>query len=79
MDNPELYKNQVRGWIDRTVANPEDFEALKNLSIYYMQTHDNDKARYYLGEALDIKPDDPELMFYKGLNLEFYKDRKSVV
>jgi tetratricopeptide (TPR) repeat protein len=72
MDNPELYKKQVNGWIDRTLANPKDFEALKNLSVYYMQTHDNDKARYYLGEALDINPDDPELLFYKGLNLEFY-------
>jgi tetratricopeptide (TPR) repeat protein len=74
MDNPEIYKNQVRGWIDRTLANPKDFEALKNLSVYYMQTHDNDKARYYLGEALDIKPDDPELIFYKGLNLEYYNE-----
>lgn len=72
MDNPEMYKNQVRGWIDRTLADPKDFDAVKNLSVYYMQTHDNDKARYYLGEALDIKPDDPELIFYKGLNLEFY-------
>ncbi len=74
MDNPEMYKNQVRGWIDRSVANPKDFEAVKNLSVYYIQTHDNDKARYYLGEALDLKPDDPELLFYKGLNLEFYNE-----
>ncbi|HEY6906702.1 MAG TPA: CsgG/HfaB family protein [Ignavibacteriaceae bacterium] len=72
MDNPEMYKNQVRGWIDRTLVDPKDFDAVKNLSVYYMQTHNNDKARYYLGEALDIKPDDPELIFYKGLNLEFY-------
>jgi tetratricopeptide (TPR) repeat protein len=79
MDNPEMYKNQVRGWIDRTVANPKDFEALKNLSVYYMQTHDNDKARYYLGEALDINPDDPELIFYKGLNLEFYKEPEKAI
>ncbi len=75
MDNPEMYRNQVRGWIDRTLANPKDFEALKNLSIYYMQTHDNDKARYYLGEAMEINPDDPELIFYKGLNLEFYDEQ----
>jgi tetratricopeptide (TPR) repeat protein len=72
MDNPEYYKHQVQAWIDSTLKDPHDFEALKNLSIYYIQTHDNDKARYYLGEALDIKPDDPELLFYKGLNLEFY-------
>ncbi len=76
MDNPELYRAQVQGWIDRTLADPKDFEALKNLSVYYMQTHDNDKARYYLGEAMDIKPDDPELIFYKGLNLEFYNEPK---
>jgi len=76
MDNPEMYRNQVQGWIDRTVANPKDFEALKNLSVYYMQTHDNEKARYYIGEALDIKPDDPELIFYKGLNLEFYNEQE---
>lgn len=74
MDNPEMYKNQVRGWIDRTLTNPKDFEALKNLSVYYMQIHDNDKARYYLGEAMDIRKDDPELIFYKGLNLEFFNE-----
>ena len=75
MDNPEMYKQQVQGWIDRTLADSKDFEALKNLSVYYMQTHDNDKARYYLGEAMDINPDDPELIFYKGLNLEFYNEQ----
>lgn len=75
MDNPEMYKHQVQGWIDRTLTDPKDFEALKNLSVYYMQTHDNDKARYYLGEAMDINPGDPELIFYKGLNLEFYNEQ----
>lgn len=74
MDNPDLYRKEVQGWIDRTIKDPHDFEALKNLSIYYIQAHDNDKARYYLGEALDIRPDDPELIFYKGLNLEFYNE-----
>ncbi len=75
MDNPEMYKKQVQGWIDRTLVDSKDFEALKNLSVYYMQTHDNDKARYYLGEAMDINSDDPELIFYKGLNLEFYNEQ----
>ncbi len=74
MDNPELYKEQVQGWIDRTLKDPHDFEALKNLSVYYTQAHENDKARYYLGEALDVKPDDPVILFYKGLNLEFYNE-----
>jgi hypothetical protein len=74
MDNPELYRAQVQGWIDRTLKDPQDFEALKNLSVYYTQAHDNDKARYYIGEALDVKPDDPEILFYKGLNLEFYNE-----
>lgn len=73
-DNPELYRSQVQGWIDRTLKDPHDFEAIKNLSIFYIQTHDNDKARYYLGEALDINQNDPELLFYKGLNLEFYNE-----
>ncbi len=79
MDNPELYRQQVRGWIDRTLKDPHDFEALKNLSIFYIQTHDNDKAKYYLGEALDIKHDDPELLFYKGLNLEFYNEPEKAI
>lgn len=74
MDNPQYYKNQVNGWIDRTLENPHDFEALKNLSIYYVQAHENDEAKYYLGKALVENPDDPELIFYKGLNLEFYKE-----
>lgn len=79
MDNPEMYKAQVQRWIDSTLKDPHDFDALKNLSIFYIQAHDNDKARYYLGEALDIKPDDPELLFYKGLNLEFYDEPEKAV
>lgn len=79
MDNPEMYRQQVQGWIDRTTKDPHDFDALKNLSIFYIQTHDNDKARYYLGEALDVKPDDPELLFYKGLNLEFYNEPEKAI
>ena len=47
---------------------------MKKLSAYYVQTHDKEKASYYLGKALEEEPDDPELIFYKGLNLEFYDE-----
>ncbi len=71
MDNPELYKGQVEGWLKRVNENPKDEEALKHLSAFYTQTHQNIKARKFIDMALKLSPDDPELTFYKGLNLEY--------
>ncbi len=71
MDDPELAKNQVNDWIDRVNADNHDFEALKNLGIYYMQVKENEKAKYYLDRALEENSTDPALYLYKGLNLEF--------
>ena len=79
MDNQEMLANQVRGWIDRTLENPHDLEALKKLSAYYVQTREKDKAKYYLAKALDEDPDDPELIFYKGLNLEFFGEQDNAL
>jgi len=72
MDDPELYKNQVNDWTDRINKDQHDFEALKNLGIYYMQVKENEKARYYLDHALEENPSDPALLLYKGINLEFF-------
>ncbi len=72
MDDPELSKSQVNDWTDRINKNQHDFEALKNLGIYYMQVKDNQKARYYLDHALEENPSDPALFLYKGINLEFF-------
>ncbi len=71
MDYPEMYKGQVDGWIRRANENPYDADAFKHLSIFYIQTHRNDLAQKYINKALKLNPDDPEVLFYKGLNLEF--------
>ncbi len=71
MDYPEMYKGQVDGWIRRANENPYDADAFKHLSIFYIQTHRNDTAQKYINKALKLNPDDPEVLFYKGLNLEF--------
>ncbi len=72
MDYPELYKGQVDGWIRRTNENSSDLDAFKHLSIFYIQNNQNEKAQKYIYKALKLAPDDPELIFYKGLNLEFF-------
>ena len=72
MDDPELYQGQVDGWIRRANENPYDADALKHLSIFYIQTHQNDTAQKYINKAIKLSPDDPEVIFYKGLNLEFF-------
>ncbi len=72
MENPELYKDQVDDWIQRAETNPVDEEAFKNLSIYYVQTHQNEKAEKYLEKGLRLEPNDPALILYKGLNLEYF-------
>ncbi len=71
MDDPELNKIQVNEWTDRINKDPHDFEAMKNLGIYYMQSKENEKARYYIDKALSENSSDPALLLYKGLNLEF--------
>ena len=63
---------QVQAWLKKLNENPKDIDALRNLSIYYVQTKQNDKAEKYLDNALSLAPDDPALKFYKGLNLEFF-------
>ena len=72
LDYPEMYKGQVDGWIRRANENPYDADALKHLSILYIQTHQNELAQKYVDKAVKLSPDDPEVIFYKGLNLEFF-------
>jgi tetratricopeptide (TPR) repeat protein len=72
MDNPELYKDQVEGWERRAQNNPIDEDAFRNLSMYYVQTHQNEKAQKYLDKGLNLDPKDPALNLYKGINLEFF-------
>jgi len=69
--NIENDKEQVSEWEERVAKNPNDIEALKNLSIYYVQAKQHDKARNYIDRTLIKSPNDPALIFYKGLNLEF--------
>ncbi|MDO8549594.1 MAG: CsgG/HfaB family protein, partial [Ignavibacteria bacterium] len=79
MDDPELYKSQVNEWTDRINKDSNDFEAFKNLGIYYMQVKEHVKARYYLDHALEENPADPALLLYKGINLEFFNKPKEAI
>ena len=79
MDDPELNKSQVNDWTDRINKDSHDFEALKNLGIYYMQVKENEKARYYLDHALEENPADPALFLYKGINLEFFNKPEEAI
>ena len=72
MDYPEMYKGQVEGWIRRANENPYDLDAFKHLSILYIQTHHDSLAQKYINKAIKLSPDDPEVIFYKGLNLEYF-------
>lgn len=71
MDYPELYRQQVQEWEDRLIQDPNDFEALKNLGMYYSQIKEHQAARIHIDKALKINPDDPAVILYKGINLEY--------
>lgn len=87
MENSED-NEQVHEWQKKLDENPNDVDALKNLSIYYVQSHQNKKAQTYLDKAIKLAPNDPAVKFYEGLNLEFfnrpgealnyYKDYKTI-
>jgi tetratricopeptide (TPR) repeat protein len=79
MDDPEMYKGQVDGWIRRADENPYDADALKHLSVFYIQTHRNELAQKYINKAIKLSPDDPEVIFYKGLNLEFFNEQNEAL
>lgn len=79
MDYPELYKEQVQGWEQRISEDPNDFEALRNLGMYYSQIKDHQKAQELIDKALIIKPDDPALILYKGVNLEYHGKRDEAI
>lgn len=70
MDYPELYREQVLEWENRVRENPDDFEALRNLGMYYSQIKEHIIAKDHIDKALTIKPDDPAMLLYKGVNLE---------
>lgn len=72
IDYPELYKQQVWDWEDRLIEDPNDFEALKQLGMYYSQIKEHETARLHIDKALNMQPDDPALILYKGINLEFF-------
>ena len=67
-----MLSKKVNEWVNQLAKNPNDADALKNLSIYYVQTHRQEKAAGYLYSALKELPDDPALIFYNGLDLEFF-------
>jgi tetratricopeptide (TPR) repeat protein len=67
MDYPELYREQVWGWENKLLTEPDNPDALKNLGIYYSQKKEHDQALLYIDRALKIDSKDPALNFYKGL------------
>lgn len=72
MDYPQLYRQQVIEWENSLISNPNDFEALKNLGMYYSQIKEHESARIHIDKAISIEPNDPALILYKGINLEFF-------
>ncbi len=72
MDYPELYREQVLDWENRVRENPSDFEALRNLGMYYSQIKEYLIARDHIDKAIAIRPDDPATILYKGINLEHF-------
>lgn len=72
IDYPELYREQVLDWENRLRENPDDFEAVRNLGMYYSQVKEHNIAKDHIDRALAIKPDDPAVMLYKGVNLEHF-------
>ncbi len=72
IDYPELYREQVLEWENRVRENPDDFEAQRNLGMYYSQIKEHNIAKDYIDRALAIKPDDPSAILYKGINLEHF-------
>ena len=65
------YSDDVRNLKSRLNNNPDDFDALHDLSIILVRTNQNDEAQKYLARAEGINPNDPAIMFHSGLNLEF--------
>lgn len=79
IDNPEAKKEQVLKWEQRVNTNPNDAEALKDLSIYYVQTHQNEKAEKYIDNALKQNPTDASLILFKGLILESFNKQSAAL
>ena len=71
------YSNDVRNLKAQLNDKPNDFNALRDLSIILVRTNQNDEAQKYLARAEKQNPGDPAVMFHSGLNLEFLnqKDR----
>jgi len=80
----EVSKNQVDQenlvkLENKIKADPLDSLALKQLSIFLVRNHQNEKANLYLSKAIQIMRNDAALLFYQGLNYEFLNDTLSAL
>lgn len=79
IDYPELYEHQVQEWEERLIRDPNDFESRRNLGMYYSQIKDHQTAREHIDKALSINSNDPALILYKGVNLEYFGEQDKAI
>jgi len=75
----EDYQDNIMQLTDRLNKNPDDYNALRELSKILVRTNQNDQAQQFLAKAEMQNPNDPEILFYTGLNFEFLDNKKSAL
>ena len=75
----EDYQDDIKDLTDELKKNPDDYDALRDLSIILVRTNQNDRARDFLAKAEKQRPDDPAILFHTGLNMEFLDKKKTAM
>lgn len=65
------YRDEIARLETRLKANPNDFEALRELGVIHFETAQYTTTQPILQKALAQNPDDPKTTFYLGLTHEF--------
>lgn len=65
------YQQDIRRLETELRANPANEEALRELGVLYFKTQKYEFSRKLLIQAFRINPQNPQTLFYLGMNLEF--------
>lgn len=71
MNNPQKLKEKMLALAHQILQNPNDAGPLMELGIIFLKIKRFERGRILLERAYKSNPEDPEILFYYGLSLEF--------
>ena len=69
-------RRDIRMYAERLRENPEDVEALREIGVLCVHSHQFERGKRFLGKAYNLSPRDGKTLLYYGLAYEFQDSDK---